>query len=47
MSCRRREPAEEIGGDGRSTAEEIREDGRSTAEEIGGDENKYFIFFIR
>ena len=47
LRCRRREPEEEIGGDGRSTAEEIRGDGRSTAEEIGGDENKYFIFFIR
>ena len=38
LRCRRREPAEEIGGDGRSTAEEIRGDGRLTAEEIGGDE---------
>ena len=55
LSCRRRKPAEEIGGDGRSTAEEIGGDGRSTAEEIGGDEEvdsggdrgetKKFIFF--
>ena len=37
LRCRRREPAEEIGGNGRSTAEEIGGDGRSTAEEMGGD----------
>ena len=37
LRCQRREPAEEIGGDGRSTAEEIGGDDRSTAEEIRGD----------